>query len=598
MKAKRLAVLGLSMIMTMSLCGEVSAADIQIQTEDFVEAGENDFAEEDIQVSPAEEDAESEDTENEPEIELNTEDDSEEESEITVEETESMTDDAESVFASEEDAVSTYSEGDSYWVGDYYINVVNGAAVITIYNGHDRVVNIPSSLDGYTVTEVSDSAFKNRDGSADIQEINVPDSVTEIGNYAFEDLPELKKVTIGKGVKSLCVNAFWGTSKLQAISVSGANPVFCTVDGILYNKQKTELIWVPRGITGRVTLQKGLTGIGESKLDGCTEITELTIPEGVKNIGYAAVASCTKLTKVTLPDSLQIIGYWAFSGCTSLTSINIGQNVTSIAYMAFGGCTSLKSLAIPKNVEYIANKACGYIRGEANDGSEDIKIADLKIYGEAGSDAETYARNNGFAFELKTFSWGSSSTNSGTAGAGTTATPAKNNTATTTKTFTASATKAQTYSIKVNANGRKVTYKSSNRKVKVSKTGKVTIPKNFTGTVKITATAPKTKKYAKLTKTFTFSVKKAANPLKVTTKNQKIKASAVKKKSKSFTIKTSNAQGKVTYKSSKSKYVTVSKKGKVVVKKGTPKGTYKITVTAAGKGIYGKKAKVLTVTVK
>ena len=162
-----------------------------------------------------------------------------------------------------------------------------------------------------------------------------------------------------------------------------------------------------------------------------------------------------------------------------------------------------------------------------------------------------------------------------------------------------SASKARTWAINAKAKGGvKLSYKSSNAKVKVSSTGKVTIPKKFAGTVKITITASATKAYAKTSKVVTLTVKKAANPMKVTTKNQKIKASAIKKKAKTFTIKVTKAQGKVTYKSSASKYIKVAKNGKATIRKRTPKGKYKITVTAAGKGIYGKKSKVITITIK
>ena len=584
MKAKRLAALGLSLVMTMSLCGEVSAADIQVQPEDSIEAEVADEVTEDVQVLSDETDTEGE-----------SEDFTGEESDITVEEdTESepeiLTDDAGSEIAPAEEDFSSDSVGGDYQQGPYYYDVANGAATITSYNGTDRILNIPSSLGGYPVTEIMSSAFhpENNDNYT-LEEVTIPDTVKTIGHYAFVGNNVLKKITIGKGATSIPATAFWGDEKLQSITVSSANPSYCTVGGILYNKAKTELVWVPIGITGNVTIQPGIKGIGEAQLSGRTEMTGLTLPEGIEYIDYSGISHCTKLTSITLPKSLVSIGYWAFNGCTSLSSVTMKSNVRYIRFMAFGDCPSLKTLVVPPSVGIMDNKCYGYIRGEAVDGSEDVKIEGLKICGAAGSAAETYAKNNGYAFEVVDFPEEEPETpNKGTTTV--TPVPAKNN--------TASTTKAQTYTIKVNANGRKVTYKSSNRKVKVSKTGKVTIPKNFTGTVKITATAPKTKKYAKLTKTFTLTVKKAANTMKVLTKNQTVKAAAVKKKSKSFTIKVSKAQGKVTYRSSKSKYVTVSKKGKVVVKKGTPKGKYKITVTAAGKGIYGKKSKTLTVTVK
>ena len=542
MKAKRLATLSLSIMMVMSFCGKVSAAEFQGQEGIATETG-----------------------------------------------VESVT-----------NVLSDDAARESNQQGSYRYEIENGTATITRYEGTDRVLNIPSTLGGYTVTKIDMSAFHPADNdNYTLEEVNIPDSVVSIDAYAFVGNQVLKKVTIGKGAVSIDKTAFWGDPELQSITVSSGNPSYCSSGGILYNKTKTQMLWVPLGITGHVTIEKGITSIGEAQLSGRTEMTGLTLPEGIEYIGYSAISECTKLTSVTFPKSIETIGHWAFYGCTSLSSVTIGRNVKNICYMAFGNCPSLISLAIPSNVTYIQDKSYGYIRGEATDGSEDTKIEGLKIYGEAGSAAETYAKKNDFDFEVKVFPAEEAETPSTDSAKGTTETPdtTKKDQAAD-KTFKASTTKAQTYNIKVDANGRKVTYKSSNRKVKVSKTGKVTIPKNFTGTVKITATAPKTEKYEKLVKTFTLTVKKTANTMKVLTKNQTVKASAVKKKAKSFTIKVSKAQGKVTYKSSNSKYVTVSKKGKAVVKKGTPKGKYKITVTAAGKGIYDKRLKALTVTVK
>lgn len=317
------------------------------------------------------------------------------------------------------------------------------------------------------------------------------------------------------------------------------------------------------GTVRNVVVPDTVTTIGEGAFESCKNLESIVLSKRLQEIYRGAFHNCTKLKSIVLPNTIKKIGISAFEGCHSLSSVTLGTGLREIGIWAFNDCPSLKSITIPANVTYIGAKAFG--------------STPITVYGYSGSAAEEeYAGKSGnVAFVLL---------DKKTTGVTIKASD---------KTMTASASKSQSWTIGAKAsNGAKLTYKSNNAKVKVSSSGKVTVPKKFVGTVKITI---KTKKTSKVV---TLTVKKASNPLKVRTKNQKIKASAVKKKAKTFTVKVTKAQGKVSYKSSKPKYVTVSAKGKVTIKKGTPKGKYKITVTAKGKGIYNKKSKTITITVK
>ena len=317
------------------------------------------------------------------------------------------------------------------------------------------------------------------------------------------------------------------------------------------------------GTVRNVVVPDTVTTIGEGAFESCKNLESIVLSKRLQEIYRGAFHNCTKLKSIVLPNTMRKIGISAFEGCHSLSSVTLGTGLREIGIWAFNDCPSLKSITIPANVTYIGAKAFG--------------STPITVYGYSGSAAEEeYAGKSGnVAFVLL---------DKKTTGVTIKASD---------KTMTASASKSQSWTIGAKAsNGAKLTYKSNNAKVKVSSSGKVTVPKKFVGTVKITI---KTKKTSKVV---TLTVKKASNPLKVRTKNQKIKASAVKKKAKTFTVKVTKAQGKVSYKSSKPKYVTVSAKGKVTIKKGTPKGKYKITVTAKGKGIYNKKSKTITITVK
>lgn len=317
------------------------------------------------------------------------------------------------------------------------------------------------------------------------------------------------------------------------------------------------------GTVRNVIVPDTVTTIGQGAFKNCKNLESIVLPKRLQEIYREAFQNCVKLKSIVLPNTIKKIGISAFEGCSSLSSVTLGTGLREIGIWAFNDCPSLKSITIPANVTYIGAKAFG--------------STPITVYGYSGSAAEEeYAGKSGNV----TFVLLDKKTTGVTIKASD-------------KTMTASASKSQSWTIGAKAsNGAKLTYKSNNAKVKVSSSGKVTVPKKFAGTVKITI------KTGKTSKVVTLTVKKASNPLKVVTKNQKIKASAVKKKAKTFKVKVTKAQGKVSYKSSKPKYVTVSAKGKVTIKKGTPKGKYKITVTAKGKGIYNKKSKTITITVK
>jgi hypothetical protein len=107
-----------------------------------------------------------------------------------------------------------------------------------------------------------------------------------------------------------------------------------------------------------IILPAGLTSIGESHAFAyCRSLTNITIPEGVISIGYEVFASCSSLTTITLPAGLISIESGAFRDCRNLTSINIPAGVTSIKESAFYGCRSLTNITIPAGVTSIGGGA-------------------------------------------------------------------------------------------------------------------------------------------------------------------------------------------------------------------------------------------------
>ncbi len=235
--------------------------------------------------------------------------------------------------------------------------------------------------------------------------IIIPNSVTSIGGYAFYNCARLTSITIPDSVISIGDMAFYGCSSLTGINIDDKNNNYSSLDGVLFNKDKTELICCPMCKSGNYTIPDNVIRIFDGAFYGCSSLTGINLPNSVANIGlYAfygtayyndesnwengvlyidnclvsaksnilgeciikystriiadgAFYGCGSLTNVKIPDGVINIGTGAFYGCSSLTSITIPDGVTSIGDMVFYECRSLASVTIPDSVTSIGNEA-------------------------------------------------------------------------------------------------------------------------------------------------------------------------------------------------------------------------------------------------
>ena len=106
-----------------------------------------------------------------------------------------------------------------------------------------------------------------------------------------------------------------------------------------------------------VTIEYGITSIGDYVFRGCSGLTELTLPNGVMSIGGNAFEGCSGLTELTLPNSVTSIADDAFHGCRGMTELTLPNSVTSIGGNAFEGCSGLTELILPNSVTSIGESA-------------------------------------------------------------------------------------------------------------------------------------------------------------------------------------------------------------------------------------------------
>ena len=200
-------------------------------------------------------------------------------------------------------------------------------------------------------------AFSNQ---YNLSNIIIPDGVISIGDYAFENCYSLTSITIPDSVISIGDYAFNNCDELRSIIVGQNNANYSSVDGNLYNHDKTILIKYAVGKSDTsFTIPDTVTSIDDYAFRGGNSLTHIKISNNVTSIGDLAFGGCISLTNIEIPDSITSISDYMFSGCSSLTSIYIPDSITSIGKDAFYNCDNLTTLTIGKGVTMIGDYAFG-----------------------------------------------------------------------------------------------------------------------------------------------------------------------------------------------------------------------------------------------
>ena len=182
--------------------------------------------------------------------------------------------------------------------------------LITYANTDKGSYTVPDSVE-----VLSDCAFSS---CVNLTEIVLPNTITEMGSYAFAGCTYVKSIDIPDGVTILSEGVFWACSNASEI-----------------------------------TIPESVTVIGRAAFDGCYNLTEVNIPSNVTIIDDYVFGECLNLVKVTLPDGITSIGEGAFMTC-DIKNIEIPESVTTIKKGAFFQCNYLESMNIPDGVSVIS----------------------------------------------------------------------------------------------------------------------------------------------------------------------------------------------------------------------------------------------------
>lgn len=185
-----------------------------------------------------------------------------------------------------------------------------------------------------SITSLRLAAFM---GCEQLETVVLPEGLTEMESYVFED-SGLKNVNIPSTLTVMEDNPFGNCRSLEQVNVSEQNTLFSSVDGVLFDHEKSRLIYYPMNKPGQT----------------------YTVPEGIQVIGADAFTRNRKLTTVILPSSLNAIEDYAFYKIRNLESMVIPEGVTEIGPYAFCECYNLRRITIPSTVKEIKRSVFGF----------------------------------------------------------------------------------------------------------------------------------------------------------------------------------------------------------------------------------------------
>lgn len=167
-----------------------------------------------------------------------------------------------------------------------------------------------------------------------LKNINLPMDVVRIEKDAFLNCSSLRSIVIPASVNDIVPSA--GCTSLENISVSEANTVFASRDGVLMSRDGKSILWFPMGKRGEYSLPATITAVGAYAFRDCS-IEKFVFPAGLAKLGECAFYN-SKVKEVVLPSTLKLLPTGVFQKCASLKTVRLGDDVELLSDRVFDGC--------------------------------------------------------------------------------------------------------------------------------------------------------------------------------------------------------------------------------------------------------------------
>lgn len=219
-----------------------------------------------------------------------------------------------------------------------------------------KCTNLLSVTVGSATKTVGKSAFSN---CSKLATVTLGESVETLGSSAFSSTA-LSSISIGKNVKSIDtgMNSTFSSSKLATITVELDNENYSAIDNVLFNKDKTKLLFYPpKKSSTSYIVPASVKEICDYAMDDQNDtLTSITLGSAVKSVGRYGVCG-GKLTTITLNEGLESLGSYALGNNSSLTAIVLPATLKTIGESAFYRCSKLRAINIPASVTSIGKEA-------------------------------------------------------------------------------------------------------------------------------------------------------------------------------------------------------------------------------------------------
>ena len=268
-----------------------------------------------------------------------------------------------------------------------------GAGAMAVYDTTTHTITICGTGAMADFASASDQPWASLQGQ--IQQVVVEGTITAIGANAFASCPALTAATLEGTGTTIADGAFNGNATgrrifVPAAAIAGygestyATDIYATGlcgatgseesitwelnaatkalvisgTGAMFDFSTTNMPWFPvRANITSITIEPGVTTIGNSSFYGCSSMASVSLPEGLTTIGNSSFYGCTGLVSVNIPAGVTTLGSSVFQNCTGLVSVNIPDGVTSIGSSAFANCAALTDVNIPAGVTEISGNA-------------------------------------------------------------------------------------------------------------------------------------------------------------------------------------------------------------------------------------------------